>query len=475
MSKYLVKLTSYDDIDKGLVYVDTKILVEQYNLLVKPKKKAKSAYDLIRETWNVSKRDAIVIVDYKKKDAYYPINNCQFTSKINLREKKIFVKMSLVHKQCSLAYDAINNNFYIIRDDIPQEYVPLEEKPSVNESDDTTIDNDDYSVNSDTSTEDSYDSFVSEMQFNGKLIRVYRNASQTQYHFNAYDISELVNRPSFIYTHMSSNQSHFCLGEDYINVDYRTTLVKYFTPHGALRCISSARNIDSSFRINLRNWVIHVGYDQEIPLPDRTSELLFNTILNQNVSGLYLLDLGRLEDIDASIGIDKNAHDCTKRLYKFGYSNNIKRRIAEHANDYGKYGCTPELKYILQIDESMLQPAETRLKHLLESKCCRIDCGTKRQELLIDNSMDQIRNCMLQIGNEFRMPSIDENIIEFKHKLAAANSNLEFMKNMYETQKTQLELDHSKQLEDIKNRYEMEIQKLYSIIRQNNGYLHRNS
>jgi hypothetical protein len=460
MNKFLVKLTGINDFDKGSTYVDAKIILEKYNVHAKPK--IKSIYDLIKKEWNISGRDNIEIADSKKKDYYYPINQNKLTSSLKLSSNKIFIKMSLVNKKCSLAYDNINDNFYIIRDDIPQQTQPT---IISTKSDTTTYDIiDDISSNSDDSIEEETNEYITHINFNGKIIRVYRDKYQTQYHFNVYDISDLVRRQGFVYIHLNSNETNFNKGEDYICVNDKNTYVKYFTPHGALRCVCSSRNIDSTVRQQLRNWIVNIGYDQEIPIPDKISDIVFATILNDKISGLYLIDLGELEEIDSSIGINKKSHNCDKHIFKFGYSNDIKRRLSEHTNHYGKYGCRLKLKYIVSIDEIFLAQAETRLKHLLENKSYRIDCGTKYQELLIGDCTNEIKNCFLQVANEFKKTPINEDIIELKYKLSATDtaheSQIAFIKSMYDNQKLETSYEHTKQLNELKNKYELEIKKL---------------
>lgn len=466
MGKFLVKLNSLNDFDKGSTYVDGKIILEKYNTYAKPKTKIKSIYDLIKTEWNISGRDNIEIADYKKKDYYYPINQNRFTSALKLSSNKIFIKMSLVNRKCSLAYDQINDCFYIIRDDIPQQ---IEANAVSSKSDATTNDiDDDLSSNNSDIAEEETNEYISNMDFNGKIIRVYRDKYQTQYHFNAYDISDLVRRQGFVYTHLNSNETNFNKGEDYICVYDKNIYVKYFTPHGALRCVCSSRNIDSTVRHQLRNWIVNIGYDQEIPIPDKISDIVFATILNDKISGLYLIDLGELEKIDSSIGINKKSHNCDKHIFKFGYSNDIKRRLAEHTNHYGKYGCQLKLKYIISIDEQFMAQAETRLKHLLENKSCRIDCGTKYQELLIGDCTNEIKECFLQVANEFKKMPINEDLIELKHMVSANNiaheSQIAFIKSMYDNQKLETSFEHAKQLNELTNKYELEIKKLQTKI-----------
>lgn len=122
---------------------------------------------------------------------------------------------------------------------------------------------------------------------------------------------------------------------------------------------------------------------------------------------LYLFELGSLSDptIRKSFLVNKNDYDDDKYyVNKFGLSNDMPRRSAEHEETYGSMkGVNMKLVCFQYIDPLYLYEAETLLKHLM--KKLRFTFSYKKHKELIAYTKDDlklIREQFQMIGNKFR-------------------------------------------------------------------------
>jgi len=90
--------------------------------------------------------------------------------------------------------------------------------------------------------------------------------------------------------------------------------------------------------------------------------------LNTTTSSMpvvYLFYLGDMKDVCEKMNIDRNKYPHINDLFqvfKYGLTNNFKRRADKHAHTFGKYNIKPILKNHVYIDPCYLQEAENRVR-----------------------------------------------------------------------------------------------------------------
>lgn len=96
------------------------------------------------------------------------------------------------------------------------------------------------------------------------------------------------------------------------------------------------------------------------------------------ISCVYLIIIGKVATLRNTYNIDDD-YNNKDYLCKFGYSEDLKRRMGQH---YKKYGDQVELKYYSWIDSNELSKAECKIKNLLKNY--RFDCEGHKEFLIIN-------------------------------------------------------------------------------------------
>lgn len=109
--------------------------------------------------------------------------------------------------------------------------------------------------------------------------------------------------------------------------------------------------------------------------------------LGGSISCIYLLQLGKLGDLHKRFNItpfDKNGEICANLyddndiVYKYGRTDNLKKRIVNHKHEFRKFGITNiQIIDFARMDPENLCVAEDKLKNFIESLGCRIEAKSK--------------------------------------------------------------------------------------------------
>jgi hypothetical protein len=139
---------------------------------------------------------------------------------------------------------------------------------------------------------------------------------------------------------------------------------------------------------------------------------------------VYLVKIGLAKDIKKVLDINntilKGAY-----VYKFGFTNDVKRRMYEHDRDYTKLtGQQPELIYYQYIDPQYLSDAETDLKNFFNDFNFSVDNDKHKELVLLTNK--KLKNIKKQydlLGKSYR-----GNLSEMICKLKECENEIELLK-----------------------------------------------
>jgi len=210
--------------------------------------------------------------------------------------------------------------------------------------------------------------------------------------FDMKNIREVLLQP---HTGYKQNIHYKCLyvrKTDYINVkSYTIKKSLYLTYKGLIRLLFVSRNKHAD---QFQEWAEEKLFTIQMGSVEKKQELAaecLNVSIKaiQNVFGsssntfpcIYLLKLGTVGDLRDTFKISPEIPD-TSTIYKYGCSNDFKRRIREHESDYGKLpGIKIELTYFSYIDPKYIFEAEKQLKGFFEFGGFNL-CVKKRDELV---------------------------------------------------------------------------------------------
>lgn len=170
----------------------------------------------------------------------------------------------------------------------------------------------------------------------------------------------------------------------------------YLTLAGLIRVAAVSRNANANL-VKLFEWFVHLFYVHQFGSHEERNELaqsLFKQVLNDQLAGLYCIDLGAFNDLYDPMNISRETYPPEKygghHLYKFGLSKDIGDRLTQHknkTNGYGRWCKHVLLKWVILIPESKLSAAETMLSDKLNSAKLSFDytdCnGKNHKELFV--------------------------------------------------------------------------------------------
>ena len=203
--------------------------------------------------------------------------------------------------------------------------------------------------------------------------------------FKAKDIGEMLKIDQIRGT-LTHPDSKFTEGNDYIyfqnvdqhnNKDYSSnnTKVTYLTYTGFLRLLFIRKHPIANQFVRWATeklFAIQFGtQEQKLELSAQISGVSIKSLkeyLNTTTSSMpvvYLFYLGQMKEVCEKMNIDRTKYPNITdsfQVFKYGLTNNFKRRAEEHAITFGKYNIKPTLKYHVHIDPCYLQEAENRLR-----------------------------------------------------------------------------------------------------------------
>jgi hypothetical protein len=150
----------------------------------------------------------------------------------------------------------------------------------------------------------------------------------------------------------------------------------YLTLAGLIRVTTSTRNTNANL-LKLFDWLQNLFYVHQFGSREERNELarsLFKQVLNDQLAGLYCIDLGIFNDLYDTMNISRETYPPETygnyRVCKFGLSENISTRLTQHKNKksgYGQWSNEVELKWLILLSPSHLSKAEQILSNLLKA------------------------------------------------------------------------------------------------------------
>jgi len=185
---------------------------------------------------------------------------------------------------------------------------------------------------------------------------------------------------------------------------------------------------------------------------------------------IYLLSLGTVGELRETFNISPEIDDKLI-VYKYGFSDDIDRRLKEHNNDYGKLpniNISVSLFHI--IDTKYTSEAEDDLRQFFKNmnKTLFIENQQQtRKELVVLNAkeLETVKKEFKHIGNDYA-----GNTQELQKQIQDLNNKIEKQELQHRIEKQ--ELQHK--IKDIQNTHEIEILKKDMIIQQQNAKLEYN-
>jgi hypothetical protein len=204
----------------------------------------------------------------------------------------------------------------------------------------------------------------------------------------------------------------------------------YLTYHGLLRVLFVSRNKNVK---RFQDWAeenlftIQMGSKEEkmklsaniLNVSPKNIKAVFETYANK-FPCIYLLSLGKVKDLRETFHIETSM-DGELNVYKYGFTDDLCRRIGEHETKYGKMkNVVITLTTFHIIDTKYTSEAEHEVRELCNAfeKKLNVD-GFKELIALNEKEFTQIKKQYKYIGNEFAGATIElqSQIIELKEKI----------------------------------------------------------
>ncbi len=221
---------------------------------------------------------------------------------------------------------------------------------------------------------------------------------------------------------------HFQAGSPGLDVDkkiIRTTI--FLTYRGLIRMLMTRRDPVSK---RFEEWAIKILFTHHLGTTEQKEELA-NTLIGSSVesvreflssspskySELYLICIGKALDLKDSIPL-KDTYLENDLVFKFGFADDLSRRLNEHKNKFSKLVGT-NISVVLHspIDPKFLSKAETELKqYFQEEEACIEHVVHKELVVLSEKRMKGVRREFKEICLKYAgcMDRIQEEINKLK-------------------------------------------------------------
>lgn len=160
---------------------------------------------------------------------------------------------------------------------------------------------------------------------------------------------------------------------------------------------------------------------------------------SQGFPCIYLLSLGKVSELRETFGISAEINgDLT--VYKYGFTCDIKRRLGEHNNDYGKLkNVNVELELFNYIDLKHTAEAEADIRDIFEAYDNVLDVSGRNELVALNTKQfDRIKKEYVRTGKEF----------------AGATKELQDEVARLKTEIIEMKLKHQLEVQEYKNRAE---------------------
>jgi hypothetical protein len=151
---------------------------------------------------------------------------------------------------------------------------------------------------------------------------------------------------------------------------------------------------------------------------------------------IYLLSLGKVNDLRDTFNISNDIND-TSTVYKYGFTEDLERRLREHTSEYGKMkNVDISLSLFHMVDNKYMSKAENDVKHLFNvfDKSLNVDStdetlNKKRKEIVVlnDKEYKQINEHYKLIGLKYigSTQFLQDKVQELQNEIKIINLNKE--------------------------------------------------
>jgi hypothetical protein len=238
----------------------------------------------------------------------------------------------------------------------------------------------------------------------------------------------------------------------------------YLTYKGLLRVLFVSRNKNAE---RFQDWAedclftIQMGKGEEkvklgtsiLNIPEKTYRAVFNKHADK-LPSIYLIYLGNVKELRKTFEIDNSFPDDSG-VYKYGFTDDLGRRVGEHEDKYGKL---ENVKIVLTtfhgIDPKYLRDAENDIKE--ECNAYEINLQTEGyKELIVLNKkqLEHVKKNYGRIGRDYAGHSaeLQEQIVKLKNDLKDRDHTIELLKKDNEKLQTRVETNekyHKLELEN---------------------------
>jgi len=260
---------------------------------------------------------------------------------------------------------------------------------------------------------------------------------------------------------------YFIINNTHKNGKMTSKKVLYLTYLGIIRVLFVSKNHNCE---NFQKWAINILFTHQLGTNEDKKKLsnklmgipvkeacdVFKTSSN-SISCVYLLSLNSVKELRDTFNISKNIPDDAI-VCKYGKTDDLKRRIKEHQNNYKKLK-NVELSIMCYsyVDKKLITEAENQIKNYFTLNNMKFDYENSNELVIINKeyiknakntyqfvfskcsgSMTEIINKMNEMEHEFKIKEIKyENTIDkLKTKL---ENTIDKLQNTIDKLKTKLE------------------------------------
>jgi len=135
-----------------------------------------------------------------------------------------------------------------------------------------------------------------------------------------------------------------------------------------------------------------------------------------NIPCIYLFSIGQVKDLRESLDLD-DSYDDDDFMYKWGMTNNLKRRTKDHEKTYGEFeGANLELVLFGYIDPQYISEAETRLAHCFKAMNLVVEHETYEELAIIPKEQVKYIREQCEMISGMYMGHVKDLIIQIKNK-----------------------------------------------------------
>lgn len=228
----------------------------------------------------------------------------------------------------------------------------------------------------------------------------------------------------------------------------------YLTYKGLLKVLFSSRTGNAE---KFQDWAedklftIQMGTKEEkievataiLKITPKTFKSVFSKYAKK-LPCIYLIKLGTVSQLRETFQIDASVPN-EKCVYKYGFTDDLRRRIGEHESSYGKMpGVKIELTSFQMIDPQYTSKAEAEIRE--ECNAYELKLKTEKQNELIvinENQLTRLKKNYGLIGKEF-----EGHTAELKEEIVKLKEEIKDLANELKTKELQFELQLQKEISE---------------------------